>query len=239
MKIKEVISLIVSFSLLMALSLATLAVLYVKKTPQILSDSLSRKMHCQVHVGAVEITLHSIIIRDFSIENPKDSLISKALYAKTITILASPLHFLRQNIEVELIAIDDIDLGLEFDNPTDIRGNWTRLMENFYTQADDEIPSEASRTLFIKKIDLQNISTQVVYLTNPEHRIHLKQIPLISLTNVSSHGGLPIDQLLNSVLGEMLLTVFKKENLRNMLQELLNPANTVKKLLSPFKSILP
>jgi hypothetical protein len=43
--------------------------------------------------------------------------------------------------------------------------------------------------------------------------------------------------VMNSVLGDMLKQVFIKENLKNMLQELMNQPGPIQQYLSPFKGL--
>lgn len=212
---------------------------YIKRAPQLLSESLSHKMKCPVHVGALHFSLHCITIEDFTIDNPNDSILPQAFHAACITIDIRLKNLFEKNLFIRHIAVHNIALGLEFDDAKGIRGNWTRLMENFYTEIDDANAAEAARTLYIETLDFQKITTQLVYKNNSGHIHTLPTIDQIQLTGISSEGGLPIDQIANSVLGEMLLTVFKRENLHNMLQDLLNPKNTVKRLISPFKILLP
>ncbi len=57
----------------------------------------------------------------------------------------------------------------------------------------------------------------------------------MELTEISSEGGLPMDQILNSVLGQMLKEVFVKQNLKNMIQQFMNTPSPVQQYLAPFK----
>ncbi|HAZ15647.1 MAG: hypothetical protein A2Y28_03745 [Chlamydiae bacterium GWC2_50_10] len=223
--------------LLSLFALGTIAWLYVKKAPDILSDALSRKLNVPVHVDKIDFSLNRITISGITVENLQTSILPNALTTHTLIIKAPLINFLKDNLFVDEISLDQIYLGLEFDEITSPKGNWTRLLENFYTRIDTYDKKESARTVSIAKLLLKNIQTDVVYKTKPKKIHTLPLIKEILLTNIQSHGGLPLDQIANSVLGQMLLTVFQKENLKNMLKELLNPANTLKQLLSPFKGL--
>ena len=97
---------------------------------------------------------------------------------------------------------------------------------------------EKTRSVLIRRLILTNIDVDVVYRKEGGKVQRLKRIDRIELTDVSSEGGLPVDQLMNSVLGQMLKSVFEKQNLKNMLQNLLQePSGTIQKYLGPFQGL--
>jgi uridylate kinase len=96
------------------------------------------------------------------------------------------------------------------------------------------------RTVLIHRLVLTNISVDVVYRSDGGKVKRLPKIDQIVLTDVSSEGGVPMDQVMNSVLGQMLKQIFIKENLKNMLDGILqNQGNgTLEKIITPFKGLL-
>ncbi|MES2122485.1 MAG: hypothetical protein V4492_06880, partial [Chlamydiota bacterium] len=99
-------------------------------------------------------------------------------------------------------------------------------------------PDENARSVLIHKLILTNINVDVVYRKDGGKIKRLPPIDRIELTEVSSEGGLPMDQIMNSVLGQMLKSVFEKENLKNMMQDLLQNQGDIQKYISPFKGLL-
>ena len=96
--------------------------------------------------------------------------------------------------------------------------------------------NDSSRSVYIHKLILTNIDVDVVYIKEGRKVIHLPRIERIELYDISSQGGLPMDQIMNSILGQMLRSVFERQNLKNMLQNLIeSPPNTIQKYLNPFK----
>jgi hypothetical protein len=99
-------------------------------------------------------------------------------------------------------------------------------------------PAASSRTLLIHTLRLTDIDVDVVYRKEGGRVQRLPRIPLLEITDISSEGGFPIDQITSSVLGSMLKEVFLKQNLKNMLQNLLDQQDNLRPLLSPFKGLL-
>ncbi|HSX12789.1 MAG TPA: hypothetical protein VLF61_04785, partial [Rhabdochlamydiaceae bacterium] len=172
--------------------------------------------------------------------NPSDyNSLPKAFSADTIKISAPLTQYLKKNIVIEEVHIDGIYLGLEFDSISGTNGNWTMIMSNFAHAKEQEKKEKAGqKTVLIKKLVFTNIST---YLVFTKEKIGIKRLPKIDrmeFHNVSSEGGFPTDQLLNSVLGQMLRSVFEKENLKNMLKDILdNPQDTIENTIKLFKGL--
>lgn len=211
--------------------------LYSLRAPAMMSKAISKKMHTKVsiediHFGWSSITLHNLVIA-----NPEKSQEPNAFTAKKITVKAPLTRFLKDAIRIDEIAIETIALDLEFDSPTSKEGNWSHLMQG-YREKNKE---KAVRSVFIEDVLLKDLSTHVSFKSDPKKAHPVPNIRLITLHHVSSTGGLPMDQLINSVLGEMLINIFQKENLNNMLQEPLHSAveNLKEQIPDSIKSVLP
>jgi hypothetical protein len=187
-----------------------------------------------------------IDLKKIEIGNPPNSILAKAFSCNEIDVNAPFTHYLDKNIVVDEIDLKDVYLGLEFDSPSSTKGNWTTIMNNIQstTSADqaktkkgEAVPKGSQRSVLIHRIVLTNINVDVVYKKDSGKVKKLPAIPRIELTEISSEGGLPIDQITNSVLGEMLKQVFIKENLKNMLQELMNQPSPIQQYLAPFKGL--
>ena len=149
------------------------------------------------------------------------------------------LH-LKDEIIVDEIEIDGIYLGLEFNNAKGVDGNWTELMKSLETRsAASTEPSGKKRSLLVKKVVLTNINTDLVYRDSGNVQ-HLPKIDRMELYNISSTGGVPVDQLMNSVLGQMLKQVFIRQNLKDMLQDLLKGNSPLNQYIpAPIKRYIP
>lgn len=206
-----------------------------------LSGTIERKMTSQfqvpVSVGSVSLGFSAIGFKKLVIGNPKGAVLPTALSTVNITINAPVTRYFKQDVVIDEISVSDIQLGLEFDSAGGTKGNWTEIMSNYENAP--EPSAEDTRTVFIKRLVLNNISVDVVYRTNPKKIKRLPLIPQIVLTNISSTGGVPMHQIMESVLGQMLKSVFLKENMKDMLDEVIkNPPKTAEDWLKvPFKRL--
>ncbi len=228
-----VVVVLLTFSLLVA------TLFYMKRAPAMIASALSEKLQVPVRVESVKFSFNSIVIKGFEIKNLPESILPTAFSAQTIIIKCPITNFLKKDVHIDHIIVDDIYIGLEFDNIKSEKGNWTRLMENYYSKIDAPAEKELKRTVHIERISLQQIRAQVVYKTDPGNIHTLPLVPYEEFTNISSTGGVPLDQIANSVLGKMLLSLFARENLKNMFQQFFNPENAVKHLIAPFKLFVP
>lgn len=89
----------------------------------------------------------------------------------------------------------------------------------------------------IKRLVLNNISVDLIFKKDGGKIKKLPTIDQIVLTDITSEGGILLDQLMDSVLGQMLKSVFTRENLQNMLKDLLQPQKTLDKVFKPFKGL--
>ncbi|MBI2743060.1 MAG: AsmA family protein [Chlamydiales bacterium] len=213
------------------------------RVPDMLSTRLSKALGVGVSIGGMGITPASLSMKNLEIGNPAGSILAKAFSCGLIGVNAPLTRYLSDDIVIEEIRLENVYLGLEFKNAKGTDGNWTVIMGNLQKSIASEQPKESkgpSRTVLIKKLALVNLDTDVVYREDGGKVKHLPTIPYMELTNLSSEGAFPVDQLMSSVLGQMLKQVFIKQNLNNMIQDVLkDPTGTVDKYLGPFKRFIP
>lgn len=210
------------------------------KVPDTIANHLSKKLHVQVSIGDMRLLPKTVKVDQFQIGNPSGYIsLPKAFSAETITIKAPLTEYLKKQIVIQEVHVDDIYLGLEFDSLSSTDGNWTVIMSRVHDTTEKEKKEKAGqKKILIKKLIFTNIST---YLVFTKEKIGIKKLPKIDrieLYDVSSEGGFPTDQLLNSVLGKMLRSVFEKEQLKNMLKDILeNPQDVIDNTLKLFKGL--
>lgn len=203
------------------------------RLPDMLSNALSKKLGVAVSIESLGLHWGEIDLNKLQVASPPKSILSHALTCQEIAIITPFTHYINNEIVIEEIDLKEVYLGLEFDSATTTNGNWTRIMHHLKTSIDPSL-SNTSRSVLIKKLVLTDIRVDVVYRKEGGRVQHLKPISRLELTNISSEGGFPLDQITNSVLGETLKQVFIKQNLKNMLQNLLENQDPLKPLLSPF-----
>jgi uncharacterized protein involved in outer membrane biogenesis len=227
------------------------------RVPDMLANNLSKKMKVSVEIDSIGLGWGKIDVKTIQIGNPSGSILAKAFSCSEVDVMAPLTNYLSQHIVIDEIDVNDVYLGLEFDSASGTSGNWTTIMGNLNSSSESsaaapaqgkkkkrkEPPAPAaesasSRTVLIHRLVLTNIDVDVVYRKDGGKVKRLPRIPRIELTEISSEGGLPMNQIMNSVLGEMLKQVFLKENLKNMMQDFIqNPTSPVQKYLGPFKGM--
>lgn len=236
-----------SIFLIVVVGIAVAAFILWLRVPSMLAETASKKLGVGVSIGSMGLTPSNISVSNIEIANIPKSILPKAFSCGSLNVSAPLTNYLKDDIVVDEISLDRVYLGLEFKNSKGATGNWTQIMGNLQkTMAAEKpaSPKEKTTTLLIKKLILTNINTDVVYVEEGGKVIHLPMIASIELNNISSEGAFPIDQLMGSVLGQMLKQVFIKQNLQNMVQDVMqdflkNPQGTVDKYLQPFKRFIP
>lgn len=207
----------------------------VARAPDMMAAKCTELLGAAVKIGDITVSLNSIEIERFQIDNPKGYDLSQAFRAEEIIIKAPLTSYVQKHTEIEEIEIKDIYLGLEFESSNGTEGNWTVIMRRGAQQKERDSPSE--KRVLIKKIILRNIKTDLLYRNGDGKVKHLPVIEYMELTNVGSEGGDVLDQITESALGSMLKQIFIQENLKNMFNDLLDPNTNLNKALKSFKKL--
>jgi uncharacterized protein involved in outer membrane biogenesis len=215
---------------------AILAFLLWSRLPDIVASSVSKRLQTSVEIGDIYFSQNSIDVDRFVIHNPKGFKLPRALSAEKIDIEAPLTHYLKNNIEIDEIVVQDVYIGLEFDSIKSTQGNWSTLLTHAKHAQEESSKSASNKTVFIKRLALLNIHVELLYQNDGKVR-KLKPIKQIELKNISSTGGNVGDQLMNSALGEAIKQVFIEENLKDVLDQLMQvPGNPLKEYIGPLKS---
>lgn len=191
------------------------------RVPDIVANSLSKKLKVVVEIGDIDLSLRSIDVEKLEIGNPRGYSLPRAFAADRIAINAPLTRYMHNDIVIDEIDVDNIYLGLEFDSATSANGNWTTIMHN--AKAAQDSSSKSKKTVLIHRLILNNIQTDLLYRNGNGKVKRLPVIKRMELTEISSEGGSLSDQLMNSALGEMIKQVFIKQNLQNLLDQVLSP----------------
>ncbi len=236
---------------LLLLAGAVIGFIFWSHLPDKVAQELSQKFKVPVQIDSFGIGWGKIDAKKITVGNPPGSILAKALAVDEVDVLAPFTRYLNQKIVIDEIDLKNVYLGLEFDSASGTSGNWTRIMGNLQQSMGMDTnskvqkkqkkgqqataPSGSKQSVLIHRIVLTNIDVDVVYRKEGGKIKRLPRIPRMELTEISSEGGVPMDQILNSVLGEMLKQVFIKENLKNMIQDFMNTPSPVQQYLQPFK----
>ncbi|MCX6990768.1 MAG: AsmA family protein [Chlamydiae bacterium] len=225
------------------------------RAPDMLASHLSKEIGVPVEIEDIEVGFSHFTIENFEIGNVPNGILAKAFSVETLDIEAPLTNYLNPQVVIESIQLDNVYLGLEFDSATSTQGNWTRIMSNLDKAASEDVPpsrrkrkseqsttqsspSTPGRSVFIKELIINNISVDLLYVQGGGKVKKLPVIKQIVLKNISSEEGFPIDQLMNTVLGQMLKEVFIKQNLQNMLDTLLDQQSQLNDYIRPFRGLI-
>lgn len=254
---KTFFSTLAGLIVIIILAIVIVGFIFWSRIPDMLANHLSEKMKVSVEIDSIGLGWGKIDVKKIQIGNPSGSVLAKAWKCNEINVLAPFTNYLKQHVIIDKIDVKDVYLGLEFDSAIGTSGNWTKIMGNLKASTGTGEASEtsrqkkkkhrpppppaattSSRTVLIHRLVLTNIDVDVVYRKEGGKVQRLPRIPRIELTEISSEGGVPLDQIMNSVLGQMLKEVFLKQNLKNMLQNLLeHPDSPLQQYLGPFKGL--
>ena len=225
------------------------------RAPDMLATHLSKELGVAVEIEDIEVGFSHFTINNFEIANIAEGILDKAFSVETLDIEAPLSNYFNPKVVIEKVQLDNVYLGLEFDSATSTQGNWTRIMSNLDKGASEDVPpsrrkrkSEKSaqhssaetpgRSVFIKELIINTISVDLLYVQGGGRIKKLPMIKQIVLKNISSEEGFPIDQLMNSVLGQMLKEVFIRQNLQNMLDTLLDQQSQLNDYIRPFRDLI-
>ncbi|MBX9922479.1 MAG: AsmA family protein [Rhabdochlamydiaceae bacterium] len=201
------------------------------------AKSLSTNLGVPVTIGNMQLWLDHITAENLDIENLPSSYLKQALKVREIRINANITNYLDKVIKIDTITMDNIYLGLEFDSPTGATGNWTTLMSHSQS-SETPVNPEDSKSVLIKELVLTNIQIDVVYKSSGGKIKKLPPIPRLVLYDINTDQGLPTEQIMQSVVGKMLQSIFVQENMKNMFDGILDqPKNAIDTIITPFKGL--
>jgi uncharacterized protein involved in outer membrane biogenesis len=234
---------IAGFVVVIAIVIAIALFIGYSRLPDFLANQVSKKLQVPVNIGSISLGFKNIKIKTIEIGNPPGTLQPQAFKCQEIDVQVPLTHFFHKHIVIDAITVNNVFLDLEFDSASGTKGNWSKIMGNLQASSNQgpkkPKTSGSGRSVLIRSLVLTNIDVDVVYLKDSGKVKHLPRIDRIELTDISSEEGVPMDQILNSVLGQMLKSVFIKENLKNMMQDLIqNPPSGLQKFIGPFKGLL-
>ncbi len=226
-------------TILITLFLAISVVLFLawSRVPDMVATSLAQKMQVPVEVGSMHLRPASLKVDTFEIGNPPHSILPIAFSANSILTRAPLTRYLNNHIVIDEITISDVYLGLEFNSASGTEGNWTTILSNLESASKKAPTTGSKRSVLIQKLVFLNLNAEVVYRKEGSRPKKLPTIPRMELDNISSEGDFPMEQITDSVLGQMLQKVFIKQNLKNMLENLGPGGNPINRFLGPAQGL--
>jgi len=192
--------------------------------PSWISHKLSERAQVSVSIEAIRLGTSSIKVDNIRVGNPPGSVLDTALEVKSLYIGTPFSNFFDDNIVIEEMRLDDVYLGLEFESQRSSKGNWSEIMQNVKDSTEKEKQEASAKgkstSVLIKKLIITDLKIDLAYRTGDKGVRRLRTIDRIELNNISSEGGIPTAQIMDIVISEMLHSVFSKEGIQNMLDNI-------------------
>lgn len=181
-----------------------------------------------VKINDIDVGSKAVIVDRIEISNAQGSALPKAFSAETITIGAPLMGYLKDEIVIDEMLIDNVYISLEAFSPTNPYGNWTKILGNLQNgknakPAKDEKPG---KKVVIKKLRISKIN--VDFAAGPAVK-HLPEIAVIELSNISSD-----ESIAKTVLQLILRQVLTKKGLSALSGVVPAPGNTWEKVKGMF-----
>lgn len=225
-----------SFLVLIIVALVVVFFVVKSRVPDMMANNLSKKLGVSVSIDSIDFGMRKIEIDHVEIGNPRGYSLPKAFSAEEIELHAPITEYFKEDLVIDLIEVDNIYLGIEFDSTKGTEGNWKTIMRNFQQNAG--LDKKDDREILVKTIVFKNIETDLLFRDQGGNPRRLPKIGRIELHNISTEGGIPTDQLMGTILAQMIKEVFIQQNMGNLLQEVIqSPGGAVDSLLQPFKGL--
>ncbi|MCB1068033.1 MAG: hypothetical protein KDK56_07585 [Simkania sp.] len=193
--------------------------------PSWISHKLSDRAKVSVSIQAIRLGSSSIKVDNIRVGNPPGSILDTALEVKSLYIGTPFSNFFHDNIVIDEMRLDNVYLGLEFESQRSTNGNWSEIMQNLKESTGKEKQAASSKgtstSVLIKKLIITDLKIDLAYRTGNKGVRRLRTIDRLELNNISSEGGIPTAQIMDIVISEMLRSVFSKEGLQNMLENVM------------------
>ena len=209
--------------------------------PSWVSKALSKRAEVPVSIGSIHLLSPGVAVKRIQVGNPPNSILPYALQVATLQVNTPLTRFFDDRIVIDLMTLNDVYLGLEFESQGSTNGNWSTIMRNLKQSTGKEkaTAQEKGKTtsVLIKKLIITNLNIDLVYQRGDRRVRKLKPIKRIELNNISSEGGIPTAQIMDIIMSEMLRNVFSKEGLQNMLDGVLSPGGKADSIQGSLKGL--
>ena len=214
----RLISWLISFVLFILILCVGASFYIYPRLPYYLSKNLSEKFQVPVHVNAIDVSKETILLKSVDIANPKQSTLPTALKVSKTSVKAPLTRYLKKNIVIDEIQLNDIYASIEFYKKGNTEGNWTVLIDNFdsnnsFGKSQGE-KKQPSGNVLIKKLVMTNITIDLKLYGKDVNR--LSPIARLEFENVGTEEGFPVEEITEIIIQKLISQVFSLQGLSNM-----------------------
>jgi len=179
---------------------------------------LTHKIGMNISVESVKLRPNSLNLRDFVIKNP-DGFKGNAFASKEIRSEYRVNQLFSNPTTIDCIEIKDSTIRISFKNSKNLSNNWAVLGQNISKR--ERVNSFVIHKLILTNLDIEIEGANVLVPARKAHFDHLE------FNDINSEAGFPTELLLK--------LIFRSGGIEQYIQDLMNPTQTIQKLLSPQK----
>ena len=188
--------------------------------PTIVSSKLSSFMGVDVSINHIGFGTKSTTVKGLLIGNPRGTKLPTALKVKEIDADVPVSEFLKDDIVIDNLTLNDIYISLVFEKKGSGNGNWTIIASNMEKNTQKSSSKDSDTHVLIRRLLCTNIKIDLLY-QNEGKVEKLRPIDKIELRNISSSGGIPTSQIMGLIIDQMLREIFSVRGITNMLKGIL------------------
>lgn len=206
-------------TLIVLIAIASIVFIWLVKAP-IMSNYLTKKIGVPVKVRSISMWPSETTINHFRISNPRRYENPTAFEVNRTRIDYRWSALTGNPIEIDLITLDDVFLNIYINNDSGKDNNWADIGAG--------IPKEPrDREVVVRKLILKNMTVQTegpgakkLGVSGTQHFSQME------FSEIDSKDGFPTK--------ELVAKIFQGAGMRQFLDRFINPANQIKKALSPL-----
>lgn len=203
-----------------------------KKAPDFIASKLSDKMQVEVKIQDIGLSTNEVKVQKVEIANPAGSTLPKAFTVDTVQVDAPLTNYVKDQIVIDQVALNNIYISLELASANGMAGNWGKIIDNIkQTSGPQETKAENNKSILIKKLVLTNINVDLVNGLLGGKVQKLDPIPRLEFENVSSVSGVPLEQVISLI----VTAVLKQENVGNFIEKAIENPKEMLDQINPFK----
>ena len=208
------------WKLVVLVLVAAFVFLWLIKAP-IMSYYLTKKMGIPVTVRTISMWPKQTNIGHFRIENPKKYRTRTAFEVEKTKIYYDWKSLRAAPHKIDLITLNDVFLNIYINNPTGTDNNWADIGSH--------IPETRNGAeVIVHKLVIRNLTVKTegpgAKLLGVAGTQHFAQM---EFNEINSKNGFPTKELISQI--------FQGAGLRQYLERFLNPTQTIKDVLNPFR----
>jgi len=220
--------LIILVSLIVVLGIFFSAIYYFRVP--LINRNLSKLFSVPVRLETFDLSYKQISIGNFEIFNPPKSVVPKAMTIRSLVVDAPLWNYLEPHTNIDNIAINGIDVDVEFYDPLYRNMNWDPILGSS-TSSTKEAPKGQESSASVKRFTIQNLRI-TLRLPNQQPQVFTVRGPVV-YRNLDSRKGGATTVLADLVVRIVLQQVFSVQGLTRFANEIFEGSVT------PIENLLP